>query len=59
MTFTAPSCDFYDDGLVHAHDWSRTTAPGGHHAEGKRASHPQTGHDHDDGLVHEHRWARQ
>ena len=25
MTFAAPTSDFYDDGLVHSHDWSRTT----------------------------------
>jgi hypothetical protein len=30
MTYAAPSFDFYDDGLVHSHDWSRNTpaAPG-------------------------------
>ena len=58
MTFAAPSHDFYDDGLVHSHDWARNTAPGGHHAEGRRQS-AGRGHDHDEGLVHEHRWARQ
>ena len=35
MTHTAPSFDFYDDGLVHSHDWSRSTPPGVHHAEGR------------------------
>ncbi len=33
MTYSAPSCDFYDDGLVHAHEWSRSTPPGGKHGE--------------------------
>lgn len=59
MTYTAPSFDFYDDGLVHSHAWSRNTPPGGTHGEG--ASHAQAqphSHDHDDGLVHEHHWAR-
>jgi hypothetical protein len=37
MTFAA-SCDFYDDGLVHAHEWSRATPPGTHHLEGRRSS---------------------
>ena len=32
MTHAAPSFDFYDDGLVHSHDWSRNTPPGMHHA---------------------------
>jgi hypothetical protein len=36
MTYAAPSFDFYDDGLVHSHDWSRNTPPGTHHAEGRR-----------------------
>jgi hypothetical protein len=60
MTYAAPSCDFYDDGLVHGHDWSRSTPPGGNHAESRRigqASRPTQ--EHDDGLVHDHRWARQ
>lgn len=59
MTYAAPSCDFYDDGLVHSHDWSRATPPGVHHQDGRRASPaPRPSHDHDDGLVHDHRWAR-
>ncbi len=33
MTHAAPSPDFYDDGLVHSHDWSRSTPPGGKHGE--------------------------
>ena len=33
MTHTAPSFDLYDDGLVHSHDWSRSTPPGGKHGE--------------------------
>ena len=32
MTHSAPT-DFYDDGLVHSHDWSRSTPPGGQHTE--------------------------
>jgi hypothetical protein len=61
MTFTAPSVDFYDDGLVHGHDWSRNTPPGGHPADARHSGTAVSrhGHDHDDGLVHEHRWARQ
>jgi hypothetical protein len=54
MTYAAPSFDFYDDGLVHSHDWSRNTPPGVHHAEGRRA--PQagrTGREHDDAVTHE------
>lgn len=59
MTYAAPTNDFYDDGLVHSHGWSRTTPPGTHHAEERRGSQVRQGHhDHDDGLVHEHRWAR-
>jgi hypothetical protein len=45
MTHAAPSFDFYDDGLVHSHDWSRNTPPGVHHAEGRRAQPAQHGHD--------------
>ncbi len=44
MTHAAPSYDFYDDGLVHSHDWSRSTPPGAHHADARRgqpASHPR------------------
>ncbi len=37
MTYAAPSSDSYDDGLVHAHEWSRSTPPGGHHTEFRRA----------------------
>ena len=33
MTFSAPTSDFFDDGLVHSHDWSRTTPPGQHHRD--------------------------
>jgi hypothetical protein len=57
MTYSAPACDLYDDGLVHSHDWARNTPPGGKHGDRThtRATH---GHDHDEGLVHEHRWAR-
>ena len=35
MTYAAPSFDFYDDGLVHAHDWSRSTPPGQRHPNTK------------------------
>jgi hypothetical protein len=38
MTYAAPTCDFFDDGLVHSHDWARATPPGSHHAEGRRNS---------------------
>jgi hypothetical protein len=57
MTFSAPSHDSYDDGLVHSHDWSRSTPPGGDHREKNGAARAKT-HDHDDGLVHDHIWAR-
>jgi hypothetical protein len=60
MTYAAPTADFYDDGLVHSHDWSRSTPPGSHHAEGRvRSQSARATHDHDEGLVHDHRWARQ
>jgi hypothetical protein len=57
MTYSAPATDFYDDGLVHSHDWARNTPPGGKHGDrgNSRTAHA---HDHDEGLVHEHRWAR-
>ncbi len=35
MTYAAPSYDFYDDGLVHSHEWSRAVPPGGRHAEAR------------------------
>jgi hypothetical protein len=45
---------------VHSHDWSRSTPPGSHHAEGRvRSQSARATHDHDEGLVHDHRWARQ
>ena len=44
MTFSAPT-DYYDDGLVHAHAWSRTTPPGQHHKEGSHGSKPSSDHD--------------
>jgi hypothetical protein len=61
MTYAAPAAEFYDDGLVHSHDWSRTTPPGTNHAESRRGNQPaRSAHqDHDDGLVHNHRWAHQ
>ncbi len=52
MTYAAPT-DFYDDGLVHSHDWSRNTPPGVHHAE----RHQSNGHEHDE-LSVEHRRVR-
>ena len=59
MTYAAPTVDFYDDGLVHSHQWARNTPPGGRHGEGSNHGQKSHGsHDHDDGLVHEHRWAR-
>ncbi len=58
MTFSAPSFDFYDDGLVHSHNWSRSTPPGGDHKERAAAARAKNAHDHDDGLVHDHHWAR-
>jgi hypothetical protein len=33
MTYSAPPADYYDDGLVHSHEWSRATPPGGHHSD--------------------------
>jgi hypothetical protein len=57
MTFSAPSFD-YDDGLVHSHDWSRSTPPGGDHMAKAASARAKKGHDHDDGLVHDHAWAR-
>jgi hypothetical protein len=35
MTHAAPTCDYYDDGLVHGHAWASSTPPGGHHTEGR------------------------
>jgi hypothetical protein len=56
MTYAAPSFDFYDDGLVHSHDWSRNTPPGTHHAEGRRMPQaPRTSREHDEGASHDHR----
>ena len=59
MTYAAPSTDFFDDGLVHSHQWARNTPPGGKHGDEVRSHKAgHVGHDHDEGLVHEHRWAR-
>ncbi len=58
MTFTAPDCDFYDDGLVHSHNWSRNTPPGGGHNDKRPSAPAKSAHGHDEGLVHDHRWAR-
>ena len=52
MTHSAPT-DFYDDGLVHSHDWSRSTPPGAHHAD----RHASPGHDHDEHTT-DHRRVR-
>lgn len=38
MTYAAPSTDYYDDGLVHAHDWSRATPPGIAHVESRKSA---------------------
>jgi hypothetical protein len=38
VTFAATASDFYDDGLVHAHEWSRATPPGVHHLEDRQLS---------------------
>jgi hypothetical protein len=58
MTYAAPTFDFYDDGLVHSHDWSRNTPPGSHHADSRRA--PQSTRNvrttrDDDAAAHDHR----
>jgi hypothetical protein len=54
MTYAAPTCDYYDDGLVHSHDWSRNTPPGGKHGErGQKTAH--AAHDRDDALTQDHR----
>jgi hypothetical protein len=37
MTYAAPTSDFYDDGLVHSHHWSRSTPPGEQHNESRAA----------------------
>ncbi len=58
MTYSAQNFVFYDDGLVHSHDWARNTPPGGKHGEKTRATQNSRTHDHDEGLVHDHRWAR-
>ena len=51
MTHMAPTFDLYDDGLVHSHDWSRNTPPGGHHTD----RHQANGHEHDGhGAEHRH-----
>ena len=52
MTHPAPT-DFYDDGLVHGHDWSRNTPPGAHHSD----SHKAAGREMDD-LTSDHRRIR-
>ncbi len=52
MTHSAPT-DFYDDGLVHSHDWSRSTPPGTHHSD----RHQAAGHDHEDNHA-DHRRVR-
>jgi hypothetical protein len=60
MTYSAPTCDFFDDGLVHGHDWARATPPGSHHAEGRRNSgHTAHGaHDRDETTGREPHHAR-
>jgi hypothetical protein len=53
MTYAAPSTDFYDDGLVHSHQWSRSTPPGQHHKEASHGSNPSQ--EHDEARPHDHR----
>jgi len=43
MTYSAPPADYYDDGLVHAHQWSRATPPGGHHSDTRADAAPVGG----------------
>ena len=37
MTYATPTSDFYDDGLVHSHHWSRSTPPGEKPSESRAA----------------------
>jgi hypothetical protein len=53
MTYAAPSYDFYDDGLVHGHDWSRSTPPGQQHKDSSHGVSPS--HERDEGRPHEQR----
>ncbi len=52
MTYPAPAADFFDDGLVHSHDWSRSTPPGCAHSE---RTHQSAKHDRDESSSHDHR----
>jgi hypothetical protein len=56
MTYAAPSFDFYDDGLVHSHDWSRSTPPGQRHPNQKhkdaqRSTSPRAAREHDEARM--------
>jgi hypothetical protein len=55
MTYAAPSFDFYDDGLVHSHDWSRNTPPGIHHAEGRGQQPARQAREQEDRAARDHR----
>ncbi len=46
MTYAAPTCDFYDDGLVHGHQWARNTPPGGKHGDDRNGHAAMPDHDH-------------
>lgn len=37
MSQSPQNVEFYDDGLVHSHDWASATPPGGNHAERRAA----------------------
>ena len=41
MEYTAPACDFYDDGLVHSHHWASSTPPGGQPTDQPAATHTE------------------
>jgi hypothetical protein len=53
MTYAVASFDFFDDGLVHAHQWSRATPPGQHHTEARRNG-PTARQDREHDLASEH-----
>ena len=52
MTYAAPSFDFYDDGLVHSHDWSRSTPPGRAPRESARSHATRHSHEHEEAKSH-------
>jgi hypothetical protein len=54
MTYNVASFDFFDDGLVHAHEWSRATPPGQSHTESRRSGPAsRSDRDHDRAAGHE------